>query len=258
VPLALPRTSPYRIALDLTSPWHTSAVLATAIETASLPSRLKDRSKGDTLDTMTDLLNTMGKQTVATLQMSYPNALQEPESDSRQVKRTQNSDANNHGETEQPVHLDLDFAPDTTVQKAQRNGHNGHAESRIFSQLSVVRGEYSEEEDYDPELWDELRHRRQGGPVLRQYHTTCAFPLPSSFPQVFRDEEGLRLDGNGARLKASLTTDSSLSRRLRDLRATVSRSFAIEDRETLGNDLADMADEYHEGWSSGSDVGMDD
>lgn len=57
---------------------------------------------------------------------------------------------------------------------------------------------------------------------------------------------------------ASLTTDASVSGRLKALRTTVSRSITIEDREALSNDLAEMADEYHEGWSSGSDEGDDE
>lgn len=36
------------------------------------------------------------------------------------------------------------------------------------------------------------------------------------------------------------------------------RSFGLDEREALGAELADMADEYHEGWSSGSDDGDDD
>jgi len=42
------------------------------------------------------------------------------------------------------------------------------------------------------------------------------------------------------------------------LRTTVVRSIGLEDREMVGNDLAEMAEEYHEGWSSGSDEGDDD
>jgi hypothetical protein len=49
-----------------------------------------------------------------------------------------------------------------------------------------------------------------------------------------------------------------VSSRLKHLRTTVIRSIGLEDRETLGNELMEMADEYHEGWSSGSDDGEDD
>lgn len=55
-----------------------------------------------------------------------------------------------------------------------------------------------------------------------------------------------------------MTTDASVSGRLKALRTTVARSIAVEDREALSNDLAEMADEYHEGWSSGSDEGDDE
>jgi hypothetical protein len=52
--------------------------------------------------------------------------------------------------------------------------------------------------------------------------------------------------------------DTAVSDRLKLLRTTVSRSIGVEDREALGNDLAEMAEEYHEGWSSGSDEGDDE
>lgn len=56
----------------------------------------------------------------------------------------------------------------------------------------------------------------------------------------------------------SLSTDAALSGRLKSLRSTVTRLIGMEDREALSNELAEMADEYHEGWSSGSDSGEDD
>lgn len=56
----------------------------------------------------------------------------------------------------------------------------------------------------------------------------------------------------------SLSTDTELSGKLKLLRSTVTRLIGLEDRETLSNELAEMADEYHEGWSSGSDEGEDD
>jgi hypothetical protein len=49
-----------------------------------------------------------------------------------------------------------------------------------------------------------------------------------------------------------------VSNKLKQLRSTVIRSISLEDRETLGNELMEMADEYHEGWSTGSDDGEDD
>lgn len=78
-----------------------------------------------------------------------------------------------------------------------------------------------------------------------------------SFPEIFRDDEGAALTGS-INITSSLSIDSSVSTRLKLLRSTVIRSIGIEDRESLGNELMEMADEYHEGWSSGSDEGEDD
>lgn len=65
------------------------------------------------------------------------------------------------------------------------------------------------------------------------------------------------MNGSAA-VTTSLSTDAALSGRLKSLRSTVTRLIGVEDREALSNELAEMADEYHEGWSSGSDSGEDD
>lgn len=79
----------------------------------------------------------------------------------------------------------------------------------------------------------------------------------NSFPRIYRDAEGEPLKENIA-VTTTLSTDTELSKKLRTLRSTVTRLIGLEDRESLSNDLAEMADEYHEGWSSGSDDGDDD
>ena len=93
--------------------------------------------------------------------------------------------------------------------------------------------------------------------TLSRYFTDLGFPLPDSFPRLYVDEERKDLTGP-VRVTASLSTDSSISGRLELLRNTVVRSIGIIDRETLSNDLAEMAEEYHDGWSSGSDTGDDE
>jgi hypothetical protein len=90
-----------------------------------------------------------------------------------------------------------------------------------------------------------------------RYKTSLQFPLLDSFPKIFRDDDGEPLV-HAMDITASLTTDAGVSDKLKLLRTTVARSIGLEDRETLSNELAEMADEYHEGWSSGSDEGDDD
>lgn len=107
---------------------------------------------------------------------------------------------------------------------------------------------------YSPNLiWKEEADRNR----KRRYRSTLSYPLPDSFPHIFRDGKGEELKENVA-VTTSLSTDAALSGRLKSLRSTVTRLFGVEDRETLSNELAEMADEYHEGWSSGSDSGEDD
>lgn len=92
---------------------------------------------------------------------------------------------------------------------------------------------------------------------LFRYRSTLNYPLLDSCPQIFNNDNGQALKNNIA-VTTSLSTDSELSGRLKSLRSTVTRLIGLEDRETLSNELAEMADEYHEGWSSGSDDGEDD
>lgn len=46
--------------------------------------------------------------------------------------------------------------------------------------------------------------------------------------------------------------------KVKALRNTVVRSIGLEDRETIGNELAEIAESYKEGWSSDSDEDDDD
>lgn len=94
---------------------------------------------------------------------------------------------------------------------------------------------------------------------MLSYHTSLRFTLLDSFPQIFKDDNGELLKrGEALNVTSSLSMDASVCKRLKSLRTTVVRSIGMEDREQLGNELAEMADEYHEGWSSGSDDGDDD
>jgi hypothetical protein len=54
-------------------------------------------------------------------------------------------------------------------------------------------------------------------------------------------------------MRTALSTDTSVMDKVRALRTTVIRSIGLDDRETIGNELAEIAEGYKEGWSSGSD-----
>jgi hypothetical protein len=71
-PLSLPESRlPPNVQIDTTSPWQVSAVFATAIETATLQSRIsaKSSSRATSLWDMTEGLNTGGDQTLCRMTM---------------------------------------------------------------------------------------------------------------------------------------------------------------------------------------------
>lgn len=54
-------------------------------------------------------------------------------------------------------------------------------------------------------------------------------------------------------MKTSLSTDTTVALRIKNLQHIVSRAIGIDEREALGNSLGEMAEAYEEGWDSGSD-----
>lgn len=160
VPLAVPERLPQRIQLDPAVKWHTSALLAAAVESATLPSRLKDPAKRETLGGMAEVLNTMGKQSVAGLQMSFARPESEEQKDSRQRKLSEE-------ERTEGVQLDIRFSPSDQLEPYSRP--NGFFKPRVFSQLISSRG-YDDEEAEEMELDEAGRRVRRSAyePVTKR------------------------------------------------------------------------------------------
>lgn len=54
-------------------------------------------------------------------------------------------------------------------------------------------------------------------------------------------------------MKTSLSTDTTVALRIKNLQHIVSRAIGVDEREVLSNSLGEIAEMYEEGWSSGSD-----
>ncbi len=180
VPLALPSSLPRSLSsLDGSSAWHWTGLLATALDSATLPTRLKDRANRDTLGGMGDLLNTMGKQSMAGLQMSFKKS---PDEDDVPAGRTDHRERQVSPSDEEDeagaggVRLDLDFSPSDQLDPApaRQNGYH-HQQPRIFSQAVTWRGpgelERKDEEDDGEELDPRESNRLRGAnePASRKY-----------------------------------------------------------------------------------------
>lgn len=154
VPLALPEGSlPPSVSLDAASPWHVSALLATAAETGTLQSRLNSDAEHSigALGDMTESLNTGGNQTLANMKMAVGPRKTKPDGE------------------QAPLDIDL-----SRIGRPQATGRDRRA-PRIFGQLSSVRG-YDHKDD-DGDATSSRRHQRPrvGEPVFRRF-----VPLASS------------------------------------------------------------------------------
>lgn len=173
VPITLPRPLSSHVSLDSSSSWHTSALLASALESVTLPSRLRHGLNNDTFTGMAGLLNQMGKQSIASLQMSI--AKQKAPATSgdsrvRQNERTYDDDKEDgEGKDSRGLQLDLDFTPSDQLDTGRRQ--NGFHQPRIFSQLVTVRGSSAEDQAMlDPEEEQErLRRRDPNAPITKRY-----------------------------------------------------------------------------------------
>lgn len=162
VPLALPSVPSQRLrqilSLDASSLWHTSALLSTAIESATLPSRVKDASNRDTLGNIADLLNVHGKQSVANLQMSFSNVDGSPHSEEV------------GDEPKDGVRLDVDFRPADEVGESVGRLRNGyHRAPKIFSQVLASRGQKENHDGEDGrEREDDMWQRSLRGAISKR------------------------------------------------------------------------------------------
>jgi hypothetical protein len=82
------------------------------------------------------------------------------------------------------------------------------------------------------------------------------FPLLDSYPKSIFDIG----TGNATKLAvhAGLTTTTAVAQQVRALEQMVRRLIGIDERESLCNSLQGIAEEYDEGWDSGSDSDEDD
>ncbi|KAI0857992.1 tubulin domain-containing protein [Xylaria cubensis] len=268
VPLAIPDESfPSSIRLDTSSSWHVSALFAATIESTTLYTRLKatDRANSSNLGHMTDLLNVFGRQTIANIEMSPikpPNPTQNGANDTANLTNQRgevlssthdsfNDDESESGSQRGTMSLDVDLSSPQDLRL--QSGTRGSRKRYVFSQVQTYRGPEIEKDTADNK--DDITSSRFGvrrRPKVHNYDSKLAFPILDSYPKIFRDNNGNAIKEHIA-MRTSLSTDTSVMAKVRGLRTTVIRSIGLEDRETIGNELAEIAEGYKEGWSSGSD-----
>jgi len=234
----------------------------------TLPSRLKVRDrKRETLDEIAGALNVNGNQNIAKIEMSIGQKSQ-PNGDHRpgrldvrgEIRENRMPSRNGHqeddGDAEEAIEpLDMDFFPAEEVAQPQAWSRT-RKRVHIFGQADAERGdEHVEEHEIDDDDFDgqeRARRRAAGLPIIHKTRTPVPFPLLDSFPHIFSHTPA-STSSESITVRTSLSTDSTVALRIKNIRRFVTRSIGIDERENLSNTLGAMAEAYEEGWDSGSD-----
>ena len=244
----VPKPVPGSINLQGRSEWLTSAFLCSAVESATLPSRLRDiGTRQATFSQLEDALNTNGGQKLFELQMGVDKARESvPEKHANGVSNGFHSGGSSDAMELNSAGLDTSFLP-----RAQETPYSN---LHVFSQIETRRSKdpLVPTEDISPE--ERMRMRLNEESIVDRYSTDLLFPRLDTFPEdLFRTRQE-----DGLALTTSLRTSSNLRNHLVQLRDQSLRGLDLDERESVYNDLTELANGYSFGFDSGSDFDADE
>ncbi|KAL2220892.1 tubulin domain-containing protein [Thermoascus aurantiacus ATCC 26904] len=233
-----PHPLPSYVNIEPQSEWYTSSLIISAVETVTLPSRLRGYH-----DLEAALAGDSGVRKIFELQSSVI-----PDKDSRPEQPLGPEKPGPKKEVKEEDEPEAEF--DLNLTDNERTGNKPH----IFNQVEVLRGLEPEKKDEpwfaeDPGL-ARKRRRLELGSIFERFHTPLRFPIIDSYPRnLFStcDPEA------GIKIHAALTASSRVADRMKALQTLVGRVVAVEEREALTNGLGEIRESYEEGWMSDSD-----
>lgn len=171
---------PAYLRMEKNSPWHIGAVQSVAIESMTIPSRLRSSNgRPGTLSDLEQTMNSTGKRRVAKLEMSVadPDVLSENTSEgiakAEKVGSTVSPQDGEDDENEM-TQFDMDvFTRDYRTTSTRRSRKKEH----IFGRVESLRGEWniaSSAESHDPQ------DRFKEGPVVTRYVKVTSFQIHTS------------------------------------------------------------------------------
>ena len=274
IPLSVPPTqAPQYLRFDRGSQWHTSALLSAALESTTLPTRLRhDIQKRGFADDLEAALNVNGNQRIA--QLGY--SMLDPEDAPLAV----------HGSTDDraPLGSNAILVEKNRLKLAKpkvdmdlscwnaRSANQCEVSDHVFGTVEVTRAkvEAAGDEKIDEDAVTYLREqgRRAGLPLIERfviltvvlprlipcrYHSSLEYPLLDSFPPIFSLSPG----HSHSAVHTSLSTTSRISKRIKDLQSAISRTANLDERETLYNGLGEIREAYEVVSHGGSDESDD-
>ncbi|KAF1995724.1 tubulin nucleotide-binding domain-like protein [Amniculicola lignicola CBS 123094] len=242
---------PSYLTMDSTSLWHVAALQSIAVDTITMPSRLRlsDARQG-TLQDMEETFNGTGRRRIAKVGMSIadPEVLEEKYSNEvAQAEKSGSMTSRQTSEEDQLSSFDIDaFTKDFRMATSRAK------KEHVFGRVEAYRGEWNLAEESagrDP------RDRFNEGPALQRLTVPLLFPLLDSFPSMFDVGSG---QCKNLAVHSGLTTSTAVAAQVRSIEQMVRRMVSLDEREALCNSLHTIAEEYDEGWDSGSDSDEDD
>ncbi|EFW20892.1 mtDNA inheritance, partitioning of the mitochondrial organelle [Coccidioides posadasii str. Silveira] len=254
VPISMPPSKlPHYVNLNIASEWYISALTSVAVESVTLPGRLRwyEGIEPWFLDNAGPQRIFALRATIRSENSELPFASHLRPNDSTQM----DTDEVDHDEIEQSEQrFDLGFSP---IGSATRT-NNTH----IFSRVQVVRdSKCNSERPERAEVGQGLTSHRLSlmtGDVpstLSNFRSTLEFPILDSFPSDLIHEQGPA--GSTLRVDAALSATSDIGRDLKNLQQTIGRRVALEEREDLINGLHELSHAYQARWENDSDSGDD-
>jgi hypothetical protein len=179
-----PSGLPPYLHVDRRSLWHVSGLLSTALETMTLPSRLKARNGiRESLDEIASAINVNGNQNMAKLQLSIgqkqiPVQTNGDHRSGRLDVRDQSVDVripsqNGRAIAVKPVDdaeftLDMDFFP--SEEPSSGRGRPVTKKPHIFGQAEVIRGDDGDpdEDENDFDGQERAKRRAAGLPIIHK------------------------------------------------------------------------------------------
>jgi hypothetical protein len=148
-----PTMLPSYVDINPQSQWHISGLLSTALESMTLPSRLKAQSMSlQTLDQLEHALNINGRQNIAKLRMGIEQkseldshqppgrlAVRAQSRDTRLPSQERSSDESRAADEEGLTVFDVDFFPADEPQ--QSHGRGSSRKTHVFGQAENYRGD---------------------------------------------------------------------------------------------------------------------
>jgi len=188
IPLSIPPTRlPRYLQLDRNSQWHTSALLSMALESMTLPSRLRlDQSKRGLLRDLASTLNINGNQRIAGLHCSMldrtrpyvrdaasiqgSNDQRVPGSNTRDLLGEENLQEAN-------ANYDMDLSSGETVSSVITSTSD-RAKEHTFARAEIIRSGARQEPEADSEEDGFARKRRRlaGAPIVERLVDCLTIP----------------------------------------------------------------------------------